>query len=158
MANAGYEIGWDAAIENDSPGFVTLPNGDYDFEVVKFERGRHAGSDKLPPCNKAIVYLKIEGAEGETIVKENLHLHSITEGILCAFFTCIGQRKHGERVTMNWSAVLGSTGRARIGVNKWTGDDGVERTNNEVKKFLDPGESAQRPAPAQAKKFEAGRF
>lgn len=158
MANAGYEIGWDAAIENDSPDFVTLPNGDYDFKVVKFERGRHAGSDKLPPCNKATVHLEIESPEGVAIIRHNLYLHSITEGLLCAFFAAVGQRKHGERITMDWNAVVGATGRARIGTRKWTGDDGVERTNNEVKKFLDAGETAQRPAPAQAKKFEPGRF
>ena len=60
------ELGWDDVIENDSPEFVILPDGDYDFEVVDFERGRHNGSEKLPPCNKAIVHIRIEGKEGVT--------------------------------------------------------------------------------------------
>ena len=108
MAATGREYGWDDQIEKDSPDFVTLPEGDYDFEVTDFERGRHAGSDKLPPCNKATVSLRIEAAEGVTVIKHNLFLHSITEGMLCAFFSAIGQRQKGEKITMNWNKVEGS--------------------------------------------------
>jgi len=152
MSDEGREFSWDDQIENDGPDFVVLPEGDYDFEVVTFERARHNGSDKLPPCNKAIVHIKIQGSQGETTIKHNLFLHSITEGMLCAFFTGIGQRKKGEKVTMNWNAVVGAKGRCRVGVRKWTSDKGNEMTNNEIKKFYDPGEATP------AKSFEAGRF
>lgn len=135
--NKGFELGWDSEIEKDSPDFVTLPEGDYKFEVIKFERARHNGSAKLPPCNKAIVHLRIEGAEGVSIIRHNLFLYSSCEGMLCAFFTAIGQRKHGERLKMNWSTVVGSTGTAKIGVHKWTNDNGREYINNEVIKFYD---------------------
>jgi hypothetical protein len=54
MSTTGREYSWDDQIEKDSE-FILLPEGDYDFEVMSFERGRHAGSDKLPPCNKAIL-------------------------------------------------------------------------------------------------------
>ena len=150
--NEGYEIGWEGQIQNDSPEFVTLPEGDYDFEVISFERARHAGSDKLPPCNKAIVQIKIEGQEGVSTIKHNLFLHSITEGMLCAFFTAIGQRKKGERVTMNWNKVVGSKGRAKVGIHKWTNDEGKEFTNNEIKKFYEPEDKPQNVG------FQAGRF
>ena len=152
MSDEGREFSWDDQIENDGPDFVVLPEGDYDFEVVTFERARHNGSDKLPPCNKAIVHIKIQGSQGATTIKHNLFLHSITEGMLCAFFTGIGQRKKGEKVTMNWNAVVGAKGRCRVGVRKWMSDKGNEMTNNEIKKFYDPGEGAP------AKSFEAGRF
>ena len=95
----GRELGWDEEIENDGPDFVLLPAGDYDFEVVDFERGRHNGSEKLPPCNKAIVHIRIEGKEGVSIIRHQLFLHTITEGMLCAFFVGIGQRQRGERIT-----------------------------------------------------------
>lgn len=145
--NTGREFGWDDSIEKDSE-FTLLPDGDYDFEVTAIERGRHAGSDKLPPCNKATVSLRIEGPEGETTIKHNLFLHSTVEGLLCAFFASIGQRKKGERITMNWNAVVGSTGRCKIGTRKWTGDKGDEFTSNDVKKFYEK----------EAKQFTAGTF
>lgn len=144
--NKGFEIAWDGEIENDSPDFVTLPEGDYKFEVVKFERARHNGSEKLPPCNKAIVHLKIEGAEGISIIKHNLFLYSTCEGMLCAFFTAIGQRKHGERLKMNWQTVVGSKGSAKIGIRKWTNEsNGKEYTANEVTRFYDFDKQPQLP-------------
>lgn len=142
------ELGWNDVIENDSPEFVILPDGDYDFEVIDFERGRHNGSEKLPPCNKAIVHIRIEGKEGVSTIKHQLFLHTITEGMLCAFFTGIGQRQKGERLKMNWSRVVGSTGRAKIGTRKWTNDEGKEMVFNEVKKFYEP----------EAKGFTPGKF
>ena len=73
------EFGWDDEIEKDSPDYITLPEGDYDFEVVDFERARHEGSEKLPPCNKAIVHIKVEGKdagghEGVAIIRHQLFL------------------------------------------------------------------------------------
>lgn len=149
MSRDGYEIGWDGPIENDGPEFITLPEGDYDFVVVEFERARHPGSDKLPPCNKAVVHVKIEASEGTTIIKHNLFLHSITEGMLCAFFVGIGQRKKGQKVTMNWNAVVGARGRCKVGIRKFTNDDGKVIELNEIKKFYEP---------AEGKGFQAGRF
>jgi hypothetical protein len=153
----GRELGWDEIIEKDSPDFVVLPEGDYDFEVVSFERGRHPGSEKLPPCNKATVHIKIEGAEGEVIIKHNLFLHTVTEGMLCAFFTAIGQRKKGERVTMNWNKVVGSTGKAKVGIRRWKNDKGSELTTNEIKRFYEP-EDNQQDNKQQGASFQAGRF
>lgn len=132
------ELGWDDVIENDSPEFVILPEGDYNFEVVDFERGRHNGSEKLPPCNKAIVHIRIEGKEGVSVIKHQLFLHTITEGMLCAFFTGIGQRQKGERLKMNWNAVIGSKGRCKVGTRKWTNDEGKEMIFNDIKKFYEP--------------------
>lgn len=129
----GFELGWDDSIEKDGAEFVLLPAGDYDFEITQFERGRHAGSDKLPPCNKAIVHVHIETDVGETTIKHNLYLHSRTEGLLCSFFTAIGQRQHGENLKMNWNTVVGAKGRCKIGVRTYQGQE-----YNEIKKFYEP--------------------
>lgn len=134
----GRELGWEDQIEKDSSDFVTLPEGDYDFEVIAFERSRHNGSDKLPPCNKAIITIKCEGPEGVSTIRHNLFLHTITEGMLSAFFVGIGQKKHGEKLTMNWNTVVGSTGRCKLGIKKWTNDQGEEKVFNEIKKFYEP--------------------
>jgi len=143
-------LDWDDQIEDDSPEFIILPPGDYDFEVTDFERGRHQGSDNLPPCNKAIVYLRIEGKEGATTIKHQLFLHTKTEGLLCAFFTAIGHRKKGEQITMNWDKVVGSKGRAKIGIRKWTNKDGETFEFNEVKRFYESEDNTP--------KFKPGEF
>ena len=147
-----HELGWDDEIEKDTD-YILLAEGDYSFTVESFERARHNGSEKLPACNKAIVYLKVKGRdmesgrEGEVTIRHQLFLHSKTEGMLCAFFTGIGQRKKGERMKMNWNLVPGSTGKAKIGIREYNG-----RKFNEVKKFYDPADTPA--APSQPKHFD----
>jgi hypothetical protein len=145
--NIEKEIGWDDIIEKDSE-FTLLPEGDCDFEVLAYERGRHGGSEKLPPCNKAVLSIRLESPDGETTIKHNLFLHKKTEGMLCEFFASIGLRTKGEQYKMNWNDVPGSRGRCKIGIHKWTRDDGSEGTNNEIKKFYEK----------EAKGFEPGKF
>ena len=146
--NQGFELGWDAEIEKDSPEFIILPEGEYDFVVKSFERGRHNGSDKIGPCPKAILTLGIDTYDGEAIVRKELLLHSKLEGLLCEFFTCIGQRTHGQRVTMNWNAVPGAHGRCKIGTRIYNGNQ-----YNEVKKFLEPKQGAQVPQYQQPQQY-----
>lgn len=147
MGEIDRELGWDDQIENDSPDFVILPEGDYDFEVKCMERGRHNGSEKLPPCNKATLTVRITASDGqETTIKHNLFLHSKCEGLLCAFFMAIGQRRHGEKINMNWNAVPGSRGRCKIKIRNWKGNNGNEMQSNEIVQFYEPGEG-QKTAP-----------
>lgn len=147
-------LDWDDEIENDGAGggdFITLPAGEYDFEVIGFERERYTPGPnaKLPACNKAVIEIRINGGDlGEATIKENLFLHSKTEGILCAFFVSIGQRQHGEKVAMNWGRVVGSSGHAKFGIREYE-KDGEKRTINQVKQWLEP------VAPAT---FTSGQF
>lgn len=138
MENDDRILDWNDEIEKDGSDFVLLPEGDYDFKVTAFERARHEGSDKLPACPKAIVSLYIEAPNGEsTTIKHSLFLHTKCEGMLSAFFCAIGQKKHGERLKMNWNNVIGATGRCKIYIDKFTKKDGTEGTSNKVKKFYD---------------------
>lgn len=149
------ELGWEEEIENDGNDFVLIDEGDYDFVVTKFERGRSKGSDKLPPCNMAILTIRVND---ETTITENLILHSKMEWKLCQFFTSIGLRKHGEKMRMNWSKVLGATGRCRVIVEDYTGKDGKVRQTNRIDKFLEPEETAAVSDQPQQRKWTPGKF
>ena len=81
-----HELGWDDTITKDSNEFILLPEGEYNFTVESFDRGRHNGSEKLPPCNKAILKIRISSPQGEVTLTHNLFLHTITEGMLSSFF------------------------------------------------------------------------
>ena len=129
---------WDDAIESDGQDYVLLEEGDYNFEVVDFERGRFPGSAKIPPCNKAALTLQVRTPEGKIAsVKVDLILFRSLEWRLSAFFRCIGQKKHGERLVMNWGKVLGSHGRAHFKPRSYTNRDGEERRINDVDRFYD---------------------
>lgn len=150
------ELGWDDQIQNDGPDFEVLPEDDYDFEVVSYERARHPGSANLPPCSKAVVSIKITGAAGQTTIKHNLFLHTKTEGLICAYFTGCGLRKRGQKITINFDKSVGCKGRCKVGIRKFTNDKGDELMFNEIKKFYEPKVDVQPAAAPPA--FTPGSF
>jgi hypothetical protein len=143
-------LDWDDSIENDGQEFVTLPEGDYDFTITNFERGRFPGGGKLPACNKATLTLRVENKEGTASIRTDLFLHKSVEWKLSAFFRSVGLKKHGEMLRrMPWDKVVGAKGRAHIVQRSYTGKDGTQRTTNDVRDFLDPKDTA-------AERFERG--
>lgn len=146
--NEERELQWDDSIENDGKEFITLPEGDYDFEIEKFERSRSKGSDKMPPCNMAIVYFTIKNPHGDDVsVKENYILHTKMEWKLSELFAGVGQKQKGEKVKMNWSNLPGSTGRCKLKIEKYL-KDGSERSINKIDKLYSK----------EGRKFEVGKF
>ncbi len=139
------ELSWDDTIDANADEFTLLEPGEYDFQVLGFERARWPGSPKLPPCPQAKVKLLVNGVTME----HNLFLHSKCEGLICAFFKAIGARKSGERLQMDWSKVAGANGRCVVGIRKWKGKDGTERESNDISKFLPAEEVSAAPVPAQ---------
>ena len=79
MSEMDRELNWDDEIEKDN-SFVTIPEGDYDFVIDHFERARHSGSEKIPPCNKALVFFNVKGPDGQEItIQEGYILHTKLE-------------------------------------------------------------------------------
>ena len=149
--NTERELNWDDEILEES-SFSILPEGDYEFTVKGFKRGRYSGGAKLPACNKAELEIEVDDGKGNKgIVFHNLFLHTKCEGLLSAFFIAIGLKKHGEPLRMNWNAVNGAKGKCKIGIRKWTGNDVREKQNNQITKFYEPSE---RPKT----NFKAGTF
>ncbi len=136
MSEFERELGWDDEISNESE-FTTLPAGDYDFEVVKFERSRSKGSDKIPPSNMAVLTIRITNGRDSTLVTDRMILHTKMEWKLSMFFRAIGQKKHGETVRMNWNAVPGAKGRCKVTESEYTTERGEKRTKNEIEKYYD---------------------
>lgn len=131
--NEERELNWDDILTSDPADYITIPEGDYTFTVESYERARHNGSEKLPPCLKAILHLRIDSADGPVYINHQLFLHTRTEGLISAFFLSIGQKKKGVDTPMNWQAVPGSTGRAHITLDP--DKNNPERKYNHVKKF-----------------------
>lgn len=135
--NSNVGMDWNDTIENDGSELIILPEGDYNFIVTDFERGRFPGSAKIAPCNKAILTLQVNTDEGMARVRIDLILNRLVEWRIAAFFRCIGQKKHGERLVMDWNKVVGSQGRAHFKPRNYTNRDGNERQTNDVDRFYD---------------------
>lgn len=156
--NMPHEIGWDDEIVNDG-GFILLEEGDYNFTVTGFDRGRFPGSEKIQECAKATLTLTVETQEGSVDVKYDLLMWSTLEWKISEFFRAIGQKKHGEASRPNWGRVIGAQGRGRFKPRSYTGRDGNERQTNDVDKFYDYDPAFFTPVnAAPAGSWAPGRF
>jgi len=149
-----HELGFDDVIEKESD-FILLPPGDYEFVIADYERARHEGSEKLPPCGKLIVQLRIkypQAPDGYVTMRHNLFFHTKTEGMLSTFLKSIGQKKKGEPTKVNWQTFTGSTGRCKIDVKKSKNGNDF----NDIKKFYEKEQLTPQQAPAAG--FQKGEF
>lgn len=118
MNNQPRELDWDDPISNEYIELPFLPEGDYPFQIVSIEKTRHQPRDggKLPPCNKAILTVRVRDRETgmQADFRHSLYLHTSMEWRLCEFFAAIGQRQKGETLRMDWGRVVGSTGLCKV--------------------------------------------
>lgn len=129
-------LGWDDEIQKED-SFVLLPTGDYQFEILKFEKAYYDGGDKISACPKAVVTFKISAPDGkETVITENYLLHSKMEWKLCEFFSSVGMKNKGEKLRMRWTPeLIGKTGMCKIIVHKYKNRDGDDKETNRIDKL-----------------------
>jgi hypothetical protein len=129
---------WDEALDTDGNQLIILDEGNYNFIVDSFERSFFNGSEKISPCNKAILHLKVETDRGIANVKTDLILNKVFIWKIAGFFRSIGQKKRGEALgSMDWSKVIGSTGRAHFKPRSYRGKDGRDYQINDVSYYID---------------------
>lgn len=122
---------WDDEISCDDE-FTLLPEGEYDFTVKSFERGR---SKKGAPM--AIVNLEIQSNFGKTIITDNIVLMKKLEWKISSFFRSVGLKKHGEKVNMRWLDSIGCSGRCRVIQDEYEDSKGNKRKNNKISRYYD---------------------
>lgn len=155
--NDAHAIGWGDQIVADGGEFLLLDEGDYDFTVTAFERGRFPGSAKIPSCNKAVLTLTVQTPKGEANTKYDLILWSSLEWKISEFFRAIGQKKSGEAFVPRWNEVVGSKGRAHFKPRKYL-KNGEERQVNDISKFYDAPQTQQNYASAPQSGWQQGKF
>lgn len=157
---------WDDEIIDDgqsTPETVILPAGNYDFTVIKTEKGffQPKPGGKIPACNKVDVYLRLDGGElGTGFAVQTLFLCEKQAWKAAAFFRALGMRKHDE--PLRWrdiEHVDGEHGRCKVYVDSYE-SNGQTRQNNKVDRFYDPDDSkiTPTPAPAPKKAWQKGAF
>jgi hypothetical protein len=137
MADFENEVfDWDSEIESDGKEYVTVQPGDYSFTVTNVERQNYPGNlssgGKIPACNMALVTGTIDVPKGEATFRERLYLCKSFEWKLSGFFRCLGMKKHGEKLRMNFQAAVGKKGLAKFGNHEHNGS-----TYNQIEQYYD---------------------
>ena len=137
MADFENEVfDWDSEIESDGKEYVTVQPGDYSFTVTKVERQNYSGNlssgGKIPACNMALVTGTIDVPKGTATFRERLYLCKSFEWKLSGFFRCLGMKKHGEKLRMNFQAAVGKKGLAKFSVREYNGQN-----YNQIEQYYD---------------------
>jgi hypothetical protein len=144
MAEEVKLLDWDDEIEFDGEdrSFVILEEGDYEFEVTKFERGHYTPSAnaKTPACNQANITMKVSTEDGDCYITDRFPMAQTMEWKISAFFRSVGLKKHGERLKMKWQETIGLNGKAHI--TKTPGNKEGTFFNN-VDRYIDPVEGGE---------------
>ena len=143
------EIGAEANSE-----YPVLPKGVYAFSVVKIDRERFGGSEKMPPCWNCIVTIEVDAGDvglGKVTMTENLYMTKKKSWKIRDFFVCIGLvDKSAESFTPQWNKAIGEVGVVETTNHEYNGN-----TYNDVKKFLEPAKGAEMLAKAMSERQQA---
>lgn len=152
-------IDWDDQITDDGEysgeESVVLPEGNYPFEVIKVEKAWYDGGNRIPACNMAKVFLRVDGGErGKALCVENIYLVERLQWKAASFLRSIGLKKHGEDI--QWRKLVqcdGERGRCEIYVDEYEKKDGNGKgQSNKLRRFFDKEEEPPKKA------FKKGSF
>lgn len=127
-------LDWDSEISRED--FPMIPAGEHNFKVVSLDRAWFNGNEKLPAAPKAILLLEVDTEDGPMELRLDLILCAKLEWKLCQFFRCIGLKKEGEPLRMDWSRVVGAKGRAVFGIRSYVRKDGNKGKSADITRFL----------------------
>ena len=146
----GEALDWDDEV-SDEGGFALLPAGTYPFEVIKVEKERYEGGDKVAACPRAAVTLNILTNDGWVPVVDRLLLNTKMAWKIAKFFEALGYVKNPEtgKVPMRWNEAEGKQGWVKLKVRKYK-KDGTEREANDVDAYLKPDEWPEQGTPVAA--------
>lgn len=122
---------------NQPKPFIVLPRGsEVKFTVSEFIRATTAKG-----ANMAKLVLDCEDDKGQKVsVKDNVVLLRSCEWKINQLFISLGLRKHGEVAVPKWDMLKGSSGRAKLDIETWQGDNGKTFEINTILAYLEPTE------------------
>lgn len=143
------EYGWSDKITAEESSFEVWPEGEYNFIVKDFERGR-VKNGKFAGCNQAVYTLHITNEEGRSIDKQYyIPLDDSLKWKATQFFRAIGmlEAKDGEEFAPAWDKCLGCKGRCELTVREYVktqGDNaGKKAETNDIARVMPVNEVAE---------------
>lgn len=140
---------FDGIIENDGQlnEFKLLPAGDYKFTVEKCNKGFYEKRNPNSKLQDGTPKVEVEMIARDELgnanyVRTTLFLCSSFEWKLSQFFCCIGLKKRGEQLRMDWDGAIGREGMCRLSQRSYTNKEGEQKTINEVDSFIEPKSDA----------------
>lgn len=125
-------IDWDAPIVSADMEFFNLDDGDYNFEVSKFEMGRNNKWN----CSEAILEFRVITELGTKIIKEKIQMRQKMLWKIKQFLCSMPGMNYSEEVAPKWNKLLGQTGTFSIKTDEYVNDKGETKHINRVDRYI----------------------
>lgn len=126
---------WDDEIEIVKQDYIELEPGEYPFTVQNITRSYFDGSDKIPACHEMDVELLVETPDGDAIVHDRFYFCRKMLFKISSFAMTLGLARVGDRLKIDWPALRGRSGRARISTREYK-----NRLYNQIDRYIIPEE------------------
>ena len=129
-------LDWGATIEwEDSPEYVTLQPGNYEFTVTNYERGHYDGNPSAGKigCNTIKVTVAVDTPQGKATARNTFFFKQSAVGFIRDFFLCIGLLKKGEAFVPDFDKAIGCRGMAKFSNREYNG-----KTYNQIDRWIKP--------------------
>ncbi len=129
-------LDWGASIPwEESPEYVILTPGNYEFTVQNYERGHYDGNPGTGKigCNTVRVTVAVDTPQGKATARNTFYFKQSAVGFIRDFFLCIGLLKKGEAFVPDFDKAIGCNGMAEFKTREYNGN-----TYNEIKKWIKP--------------------
>lgn len=142
------EFDWNDSWEiSEESSFETLPEGTYNFEVVKFERTY----TKEKGYKMAEITLKLTAEDGrQNLIRDWFVFIDSMRWKFENFFRALDVLEVGERLVIDFDGALGKKGRCEITIEE-SEKDGKTYKNNSVKKYLKKSKSESPKVSSESK-------
>lgn len=143
MTNQNGGFDWGDSVDPKEAPKPLLPEGPAMFTVLSVKRAREqfgkvdkGGGVQNVAKIKMLVVSDVDKSEAE--IEENIWLVLNLKWKFIAFFTAIGQRKHGDEgpFVPDWTKVEGAMGRCEINHRSYTNNKNETVTVNNIKAFV----------------------
>ena len=133
---------WNDVIEDDGQEYVLLLKRIITSLLLILKKEDSLVVQKFLLQIKKQNQFKFFSEMGVASMKFDLILSKALTWKLSAFFRSIGQKKRGEKITMDWNKVLGAKGRAHIKQKVYTNQSDEEKNINDLDYFIDYDEKS----------------
>ena len=135
----GYN--WDGKADpENAKDFSPLKAGEYQFKVIKFQRGYHQqkAGGKLPSCHRAEIEIDVDGRT----LRDSIPLHPDFDWKICSFFKALGFQPESDGLfdLKHFDDIMGREGACKIKIRSVpsTKNPGENIEVNDVDRYLAP--------------------
>lgn len=127
---------------DNTSNFTLIPEGEYFFQIAKYERKQTPKRGTVPECMRVYVTFIILNNDEEKVgqITNDYPMIRMYIAKFNILFAAVGLLHKGEKLLPDWPSLIGCKGRCKVTIRNWKDKNQNERQSNGITLLL-PDES-----------------